>query len=103
MEPQFPGPILLIVRTSISVNLKHKNNDLSFTVVNIYGPYSDRASFWEDLVSVDVFRDPLLVVGGDLNFTLSLRKFGVFTLGMTSKVNFSPLFYKRPDWWILNL
>jgi hypothetical protein len=43
-------------------------------MVNIDGPYSDRASFWEDLVSIGVFRDPLLVAGGDLNFTLSLQE-----------------------------
>jgi hypothetical protein len=71
-SPNFQALSSSVVRTSISVNLKHKNSDLAFTVVNIYGPYSDRASFWEDLVSAGIFRDPLLVAGGDLNFTLSL-------------------------------
>jgi hypothetical protein len=61
-------------KTSISVKLKHKNLDFSFSVINIYGPYSDRVSFWEELKLAGVFSDPLLIVGGDLNFTLSLRE-----------------------------
>jgi hypothetical protein len=60
--------------STILVNFKHKNSDLAFLVVNIYGPYSDRKSFWEDLVSTSVFCDPLLVAEHDLNFTLSLRE-----------------------------
>ena len=43
-------------------------------MVNIYGPYSDRASFWEDLVSVDICSDHFLVVGEYLNLNLSLWK-----------------------------
>jgi hypothetical protein len=62
------------VRSSISVKLKHKNSDLAFFIVNIYGLYSDRAPFWEELSFASVFSDPLLVVGGNLDFTLSLRE-----------------------------
>jgi exonuclease III len=60
--------------SSISVKLKHKDYDFSFTAINIYGPYSDRVQFWENLKSAGVFSDPLTVIGGDLNFTLSLRE-----------------------------
>jgi hypothetical protein len=52
--------------------LKHKHSDLAFFVVNIYGLYYDRDPFWEELSSLGVFFDAFLVVGGDLNFTLSL-------------------------------
>lgn len=62
------------VRSSIAVKLKYKNNDFSFSVINIYGPYADRISFWEELKSVDIFSDPLCVIEGDVNFTLSLRQ-----------------------------
>jgi hypothetical protein len=58
------------------VKLKHKDFDFSFTYINIYGPYVERVSFWENLKSVVFFRDPLLVIGGDLNFTLSLKEVG---------------------------
>jgi hypothetical protein len=60
--------------SSILVNLKHKDYDFSFSAINIYGPYSDRVQFWENLKSAGVFNDPLMVIGGDLNFTLSLRE-----------------------------
>jgi exonuclease III len=63
-----------VARSAISIKLQHKNNNFSFSVVNIYGPYADRTSFWEDLVTTGFFRDPFLVVGGDLNITLSLRE-----------------------------
>jgi exonuclease III len=70
----FQALTLFSVCSSILVKLKHKNNDLAFSVVNIYGLYSDRAPFWEELSSACVFANPLLVVGGDSNFTLSLRE-----------------------------
>jgi hypothetical protein len=60
--------------STISVNLKHKYVDFAFSVINIYGPYSERIPFWEDLKNEGIFNDPLSVIGGDLNFTLSLRE-----------------------------
>jgi hypothetical protein len=62
------------VKTSISVELKHKKLDFAFSAVNIYGPSSDRVLFWEELKNTRVFSDPILIVGRDLNFTLSLRE-----------------------------
>jgi hypothetical protein len=56
------------------VNLKHKDVDYAFSVINIYDPYSDRIPFWENLKNEGLFNDPLTVIDGDLNFTLSLRE-----------------------------
>jgi len=60
------------MESRLSVKLKHKDYDFVFSMINIYGPYTDRVLFWEDLKSAGVFSDPLLMIGGDLNFTLSL-------------------------------
>jgi hypothetical protein len=54
--------------------LRHKDNDFFFSVLNIYGPYTDRIPFWEDLKDAGAFNEPFTVVGGDLNFTLSSRE-----------------------------
>jgi hypothetical protein len=44
-NPNFQGLSPSDVCSKILVKLKHKNNDLAFSVVNIYGPYFDRTSF----------------------------------------------------------
>ena len=46
--------------------------DLSF--VNLYAPYLDRESFWNNLIKLDCFSSPNLVFGGDLNFSLGLSE-----------------------------
>ena len=49
ITPDFPLPILL---------------------VNIYGPCHDRELFWSDLMNKSLLQNPLLIVGGDLNFSI---------------------------------
>jgi exonuclease III len=46
--------------------------DFSFpiTLVNIYGPCQGRESFWEDLMTKSVMKSPLMIMGGDLNFSI---------------------------------
>eukprot|EP00253_Pinus_taeda_P004076 PITA_04076 len=41
-----------------------------FLIVNIYGPCQGRELFWTDLMKKAVMSSPLMVVGGDLNFSL---------------------------------
>jgi hypothetical protein len=55
------------------VKPKHKYVDYAFSVINIYNPKTDRIPFWKSLKS-GVFNDPLMIIRGDLNFTLSLRQ-----------------------------
>jgi hypothetical protein len=73
-SPNFQALSSSVARSTISIKLQHKNNNLTFSVVNIYGliligPPSGR--IWS---MQDFFSDPFLVVGGDLNLTLSLRE-----------------------------
>eukprot|EP00253_Pinus_taeda_P011344 PITA_11344 len=42
----------------------------SFQIVNIYGPCQGREAFWLDLFAKSLMKMPLMVVGGDLNFSL---------------------------------
>jgi len=41
-----------------------------FTILNVYIPYLYRRPFWEKLFSNPIMRESLLILGGDLNFTL---------------------------------
>ena len=43
---------------------------LELFFLNLYGPYTDREAFWNNLSVMDCFNFPNLVVGGDLNFSL---------------------------------
>ena len=43
----------------------------TFTVINCYGPYIHRTSYWNSLVSGGILGLPNLLLDGDLNFTLS--------------------------------
>jgi hypothetical protein len=68
-SPYFKALHSLSHRLSISIKLKHKNDYFSFTAINY-----ETIPFWEELSSIGVFHDPIMVIGGDLNFTLSLRE-----------------------------
>lgn len=42
----------------------------TLTILNIYGPYLNRASFWDSFFNMDLFEDTDLILGGDFNLTL---------------------------------
>ena len=46
--------------------------EISF--VNLYAPYLDRESFWNNLIKLDSLLSPYLVFGGELNFSLGLSE-----------------------------
>jgi len=73
-SPSFRDLTSSVFRSSISINLRFKDYNYAFSVVGIYGLYADRVPFWEDLKNVGAFSGPFLVVGGDLNFSLSLQE-----------------------------
>ena len=58
---------LCVVLHSIELKL-----DLSF--INLYGHYSNREVFWNNLSGMECLKCPYLVFGGDLNFSLGLSK-----------------------------
>ena len=43
-------------------------------VVNCYGPYSNRKDFWNQRREDGLLLDPTVIIGGDLNLTLSSRE-----------------------------
>eukprot|EP00253_Pinus_taeda_P014508 PITA_14508 len=43
---------------------------IPLTIVNVYGPCQSRVSFWDDLLSKSVMNNPMMILGGDLNFSL---------------------------------
>jgi len=45
-----------------------------FMIMNIYGPYLDRVSFWEAFFSKNISKGDSVIIGGDLNFSLGRSK-----------------------------
>eukprot|EP00253_Pinus_taeda_P008825 PITA_08825 len=43
---------------------------ISFQIVNIYAPCQERESFWSELIEKSVMKAPMMIVGGDLNFSI---------------------------------
>jgi hypothetical protein len=43
-------------------------------LVNCYRPYGDRQLFWNNAQGDDILKESDLILGGDLNFTVSTRE-----------------------------
>eukprot|EP00253_Pinus_taeda_P023046 PITA_23046 len=43
---------------------------MDLRVINVYGPCSSRAPFWNALLESDLLKEDNIILGGDLNFTL---------------------------------
>ena len=54
----------------LGVDLLSADLGSKLSVINVYGPYLNRAPFWDALFQDPLLRGDSVVVGGDLNFTL---------------------------------
>lgn len=52
----------------------YKPNSKKLKLINCYGPYSDRKDFWEDLKGSGLLYQSDIIIGEDLNFTISQRE-----------------------------
>ena len=41
-----------------------------FTIFNVYGPYLIRIPFWDNLFNNSLLRGDMVIIRGDLNFSL---------------------------------
>ena len=55
----------------ILVKAIFKGLDFVFSILNYYGPYSNKYFFWYKVLARAIFYYPNLILAGDLNFTLS--------------------------------
>jgi hypothetical protein len=60
--------------STISVKLEVKDLRIILNVLNVYGPYTDIIPFWENLFVFGALDDSHILLGGDMNLTLSLRE-----------------------------
>lgn len=56
--------------------LERKDKDLGkvFLILNLYGPYADRRTYWDSLIHQRVLREDNLILDGELNLTISPRE-----------------------------
>jgi hypothetical protein len=60
----------------ISVDILEEGVGLEFRVLNVYGPYIERDTFWDSLLKIDFLMVDNLILGGELNFSLGRPNFG---------------------------
>ena len=48
--------------------------NLDVCLANIYGPYIDIVSFWNNLMDLDCIKCEKLILGGDLNFSMGFSE-----------------------------
>ena len=58
----------------ILLNVMMRGNPLPFSILNAYGPYLQRDSFWNAIASGGLLSLPNLILAGDLNVTLSISE-----------------------------
>ena len=94
----------------LGVDLLFEDLGISLSVLNIYGPYINRAPFWESLFQNPMANGDSVVLGGDLNFSMgltevwgsnaqadSLARFFVHKLMMQGLLDIEPVKLK-PTW-----
>lgn len=74
MESKFSHPLNTFFSQYILADIKLKELCLKFHLLNIYGPHVDHHIFWEDLINSSVIYGHPLIIGKDLNSTISQRK-----------------------------
>ena len=55
----------------LKIVLKEKALGKSFALYNVYGPYLERKGFWEEIFSSRLMEARNVILGEDLNLTLS--------------------------------
>ena len=58
----------------ILVKASFKGFNSIFSILNCYGPYSNRDYFWNNVLAGGIFDPPNIILVGDLNFTISDAK-----------------------------
>jgi hypothetical protein len=51
-----------------------KKINKNLKLINCYGPYADRQSFWNTIKNDGILKESNLILGNDLNFTISARE-----------------------------
>ena len=67
--------------TVLKTVLKEKASGISFAMYNVYGPYQDQKGFWEAFFNSGLLETRNLIIGGDMNLTLSEKE----NRGITSR------------------
>ena len=50
------------------------NIETPLTLINVYGPCSNRMEFWKSLLFYTLIDHPQVIMGGDLNFSLGISE-----------------------------
>jgi len=57
-------------RGFIDLDIYVLSMETNIQIINVYGPCSNRASYWRALLDSDLLKEDNIILGGDLNFTM---------------------------------
>ena len=59
------------LESAIETKLFDKEIGLNFSLINVYSPFYERKTYWEKIKAEGVLNQPNVILGGDLNLTLT--------------------------------
>ena len=59
------------LESALETKLFDKETGINFTLLNVYSPFYERKTFWEKIKAEGVLNQPNVILGGDLNLTLT--------------------------------
>jgi hypothetical protein len=54
--------------------MEFKEFNMVWKFLNVYGPHTDRKSFWDDMLVSGILPHSPFILGGDMNFTSSISE-----------------------------
>jgi hypothetical protein len=62
------------ISLGLCAKLQVKALAITISMLNFYGQYENRKSYWKNVFSFDILREENVVIRGELNFTLNVTK-----------------------------
>ena len=80
--------------TLLKIVLEDRGPGETFSLYNVYGPYHNKRKFWEFFFSSGLLEPQNMILGGDMNLSLSEREVWGSSMRMYSLSNFFLALFK---------
>lgn len=58
----------------LGMDINYGNDVLPYSLINVYGPCTNREDFWLALLNFSLINNPYTIMGGDFNFSLGISE-----------------------------
>ena len=88
------------LESAIETKLSDKETGINFSLINVYSPFYERNTYWEKIKVEGVLNKPNVILGGDLNLTLTAGE----SWGENTRQDSIALYFqkklKKNIWWM---